>query len=471
MKINLIVEDVFEIPGDPYPTVDYNEYLFKTITCEKPKDRTKIGWGMGNKMLMYHFIKNGYVCVVNRNSYVDQPNSYYLVSIRDQNDLTNANFLNNITQDVVDFLRITRIPILLWYPLEHSGNIDDIITTGLEIRKKLKVDNKILLCALNTYKDSQGYDINFGSIDNNIENFEMVPSLGFLINYGFSKTNGISLSEQFRKENKSILNVDELYKNSKKYDFLCLNSFPRFNRHILLQSLYLNEKLWSSNIITIKHDVNKIEGYKEILIKHLIHSLAIERDLIFDLELKELPNYNNNLINYVGKNPLINFIKNLFTSIKFNNLYPPRILDDVESNLNDIFDKEWFQQTFFSLVTETYCLQNTIRKKIELPMITEKTVKAIYNFHPFIIFGHNGSHKLLNSLGFKTYEYLINLPNDSMPNNQSTIERLYNLIECLNKFDKNTIDLNRLKEDAMYNYNHLNSVDWCQKQIDLILKA
>ena len=58
-----------------------------------------------------------------------------------------------------------------------------------------------------------------------------------------------------------------------------------------------------------------------------------------------------------------------------------------------------YDQTIGSLVPETTCTH-----KHMVPFITEKTYRAIQNYHPFWIFGDPGSQKYLRSQGYETFE-------------------------------------------------------------------
>lgn len=71
--------------------------------------------------------------------------------------------------------------------------------------------------------------------------------------------------------------------------------------------------------------------------------------------------------------------------------------------VTDLYDRCWF-----SIVTETEMTTRAIR-------ITEKPLKPLANFHPFLIFGNPGSLAFLKQLGFSTFAPWIDERYDDEP--------------------------------------------------------
>lgn len=68
------------------------------------------------------------------------------------------------------------------------------------------------------------------------------------------------------------------------------------------------------------------------------------------------------------------------------------------------FSKEYYEDTYFSVVTETLCAKNFSQDGHTLGRaISEKTFKPILNHHPFMILAVSGVLKMLRSLGYKTF--------------------------------------------------------------------
>ena len=76
----------------------------------------------------------------------------------------------------------------------------------------------------------------------------------------------------------------------------------------------------------------------------------------------------------------------------------PKVIDvdEWETNHFDTSTSWPYDKTFFSLVSETHFVWRC-------KFLSEKTFKAIYNHHPFILIGDCNSLELLRSYGFKTF--------------------------------------------------------------------
>ncbi len=73
------------------------------------------------------------------------------------------------------------------------------------------------------------------------------------------------------------------------------------------------------------------------------------------------------------------------------------------------FNPSWYNNTYFSIVAETYVHNNT-----ETVFVTEKTFKPIGFFHPFVVCGQKGTLAYLHSLGFETFNNLFDESYDSV---------------------------------------------------------
>jgi hypothetical protein len=113
----------------------------------------------------------------------------------------------------------------------------------------------------------------------------------------------------------------------------------------------------------------------------------------------------------------------------------------------------------------------------ETPMITEKTIKAIINHHPFIIWGHANNTNLLESVGFRTFnEKLLKMPPDPSDDNVTFFQRLHNLIQSLIHIQHlSNSDLEKmwssLEEDTIHNYKTLINTDWVRLHHDKLMQC
>lgn len=142
-----------------------------------------------------------------------------------------------------------------------------------------------------------------------------------------------------------------------------------------------------------------------------------------------------------------------------------RLYIDTETNnehwtgaVYDSLHKKFYEDTYFSVVTETLCspefsqMGNTLGRAI-----SEKTFKPILHHHPFIIVAVPGVLKLLRELGYKTFSPYID---ESYDNEQDVGKRCYMIakeVERLCNLKGNELRefLTNCKPIITHNYNVL----------------
>jgi hypothetical protein len=144
----------------------------------------------------------------------------------------------------------------------------------------------------------------------------------------------------------------------------------------------------------------------------------------------------------------------------FYNKYIPIELDTQMCNdknsfrTSDTFKKELFLNSCINLVTETSFDLNEL-------FISEKILKPILNYQPFIVFGPVNYLKKLKSYGFKTFSDFWDESYDDIVNHEDRIESLISLVHELNS--KTIQELNELyqktKEICIYNRNLFYNID------------
>ena len=102
----------------------------------------------------------------------------------------------------------------------------------------------------------------------------------------------------------------------------------------------------------------------------------------------------------------------------------PHNLPGITEQDQRYFNPEWYDHTYFSLVSET-----TVDNNFPLH-ITEKSFKPIAFQHPYMIWGQTGLLNHLHSLGFESYENLFDESYDIEPNN---IRRVEMIVANINK--------------------------------------
>jgi len=96
----------------------------------------------------------------------------------------------------------------------------------------------------------------------------------------------------------------------------------------------------------------------------------------------------------------------------------PLKIDD--SNFSGKLPRNLYLDSYINIVSETNFIN--MQNGYDISFVTEKTFNAIANNQMFIIVGHAGSLDLLKSLGYKTFDSVINESYDTIVNNGSRLE-------------------------------------------------
>jgi hypothetical protein len=95
------------------------------------------------------------------------------------------------------------------------------------------------------------------------------------------------------------------------------------------------------------------------------------------------------------------------------------------SDMHNFFTKkEMWMDTYFSVVSETSADDRWC-------FITEKTVRPMIYFHPFIIWGNPGTLKTLKDLGFETFPEFFDESYDSVKNSELRMKMILNDVKRL----------------------------------------
>jgi hypothetical protein len=110
------------------------------------------------------------------------------------------------------------------------------------------------------------------------------------------------------------------------------------------------------------------------------------------------------------------------------------IVPDRTNLKQELFNREWgeiylepapYIDTYFSLVTETICAESVYSFR------TEKTAKPLAMGHPFIIASTPGFYRDLHSMGFKTFDHVIDESFDQIEHAQTRMNRIINIVTDL----------------------------------------
>lgn len=470
MSITFVVDKIHDLSSRIHSCSVAN-YICTTPGCY-PAELENGGWGNMNKEVIADFVNSGYVKLVTKEDYKGEENAFYLVNLAKKDHFTV--FYNFFDHNIIDFLKKTNIPILIYYSLEGIGffKLKDF-KESQTVKNSLGLKNKLIILTLSDLRNIDNKRILLSDLDKELTDFTWVYSTAFFSRYTCPNNNSLKDDTiTFWHKNNNIL-YDHDYQN-KKYDFLCLNHSPSKNRQILLQELYHSPKLWNNNLISnrfefiIDNDLNNtIVCYRERLRNLIVQEKDFYKDNLVKAAIEQDFNLYNNI--YTKNSDILTFMSEHYNKL-ITDHYPLRKLEnDHDTVSNDEFNLNWYKDTTFSLVTETHQWMPNLY--MPNPMITEKTIKSIIQHHPFYIFSYPNCHTILRELGFKTFEDLLGLPKDGELGNLTTMERLYNLINALTKFDRFSLDFNKIKEYTDHNFYHLKNTDWRKIQCDLLINA
>lgn len=136
---------------------------------------------------------------------------------------------------------------------------------------------------------------------------------------------------------------------------------------------------------------------------------------------------------------------------------PDLYLDTTELHINqaDITDSLnfYYENSYFSLVNET----NYFTQYGEAIFLSEKVFKPIAKLHPFILITRPHSLAMLRSLGYKTFNGLIDETYDTIVEDNERMLTIIREVKRLSSLEGNelTYFLTKAKEICEYNYNIL----------------
>lgn len=148
----------------------------------------------------------------------------------------------------------------------------------------------------------------------------------------------------------------------------------------------------------------------------------------------------------------IRYFNDYILTMEYCNPYIPIKIDN--SNVSAELPRNIFEQSYVNVVSETR-FPNVMKYKTNF--VTEKTFNAIANNQIFIIVGHAGSLDLLKSLGYKTFDCIIDETYDNVYSNSQRLQIVSNtIIDYLKKpIDEIKNDYVKVREIIEHNRNLL----------------
>lgn len=128
---------------------------------------------------------------------------------------------------------------------------------------------------------------------------------------------------------------------------------------------------------------------------------------------------------------------------------------DTTMNASSFLPVEIYQQTAYSIVTETYTVPNLI-------FFTEKTAKPIMAKRLFVIFAGPGYLQELNNIGFKTFDNVLDESYDLEPNDVKRWDMALEQVRRLSQMNQQQV-CEKIQDRLDHNQRLLLETDWIGK--------
>lgn len=285
-----------------------------------------------------------------------------------------------------------------------------------------------------------------------------------LINVGINPKNVLFISGNGIIED----HIDTRMKNeniSLNFQFKGFNFWEFYTRYEILNCIGL-PKIYQCNISIQEKNI------KKKLLLNLNANIKWHRLALVSILKNQTDIFEKSYISFVGRNygytmtadrykndPDLTYVihdffrKNDIDKNNFMNLlnnWKPITLDlsPTEVHNNDRkFQPFIYNDTLFSIISESEYVEDVL-------FVTEKTYKAIHNFHPFMIWGNPNVLQYLKSLGYETYTELFDESYDQERDNHIRLNKIRNNINNLNNL--NISDYHdaylSVKNKLIYNY-------------------
>ena len=346
----------------------------------------------GNRVIYLYYIGTS----GNMNCGLNQDNKY---------DFTG--YFENISSEIKNIIINKKNVYLYLNQNQEKITEDNVLKIYKDCLNKKIPPNKIML-------SSDNFD--YFKIKQSLENQYKIDCNIKFFNYPWALYQAAEMLDFLDEQNNIVKKIK--YNRDKK--FLCFNRNLKQNKVLVI--LYLLGKYEKDTFLSF--DINRLPpNYKKSL-----------EDILKIFSIKDL---------YIGYEKMMNIKKSIID------------VDDLNSGMELLYDdKKIYEDSYFSLVTET---------ETESGRITEKTFKPIINQHPFIIWGSPGSLKYLKYYNFKSFSEFIDEKYDNeFERYDERYKHLLNTIDSVGKMNKEKLDelTKQISNILIYNrkllekYNH-----------------
>jgi len=152
------------------------------------------------------------------------------------------------------------------------------------------------------------------------------------------------------------------------------------------------------------------------------------------------------------------YLDQLIYSYNARGVFLPNDADEVSGSWQRFFNRQWYDDTYFSIVAETTVSTPEL-------FITEKTFKPIAYQHPFLILGQPKVLDYLRSQGFETYNNIFDESYDDEYDLDKRLEKIINNVKEFNQIPYDAITLEKLRHNQSLFFNKELIIERIRKEI------
>ncbi len=414
---------------------------------EKHTGVARKNWAKGNRIQLKRLIDSGHVEIYSHEQMyaiadeVRTVPTFYVVTISDISAMFETGWIYWLPKNVLSFLKETGIPILLSQPgefgfewLEHTGDISKLSQTYIAFDRRLH--NEGLSNPIVIHNMSKLYM----KLSTDSRNYESVYSRQWIEHVRLPQ----NLSRGTLTYQQHLENV-----NNKKI-FFCSNRAPREARCLLLLSMLKNNTLKDGHVSFLCEAPANVK-LSEQEIKNCFTSLRFfSNSGLFDMYAEYIEPVLEMLPLHLEEDETLKQ-EHVLVNNSINN-----------HRLNSLIE----------IVTETH---DFTREPVQAGVLSEKIFWPIVNQMPFVVLGHRRNSKLLEDLGFKTFDNELKVEAHPTVNVYDRVEYINNIIKRFanmtpnEKFDWLNSDV--VREKIEHNYNHLVNTDWNYDEVNALVEA
>jgi hypothetical protein len=285
--------------------------------------------------------------------------------------------------------------IFLGYPNWHAENIDLFQYLPIDFLDNLRHSNTLLIVdyTFEGFSHTECPIINI--LEKNCVQYNINPKKIFYFSGNL-------------KDKSDLINVIPIFLLDNN------NNFKNLHSDIdVIQKTFLNKK---QNEILLS--LSRRNRFHRVIAHAMLFSSGLKEYSVISQDVLTDINANENLLRTIGLSPKQwkRFTKNL-----------PLIADENNFHINDPFNHlfDLHAKTCFSIVNETL-----INDWNDTSLFfSEKILKPIINFQPFVIYGQPGINHAMIDLGFQLYDKYFDLSFDYEKNNTLRYKKLLDSIE------------------------------------------